>query len=119
MAIVAQIRGRFCCFVPELVQLRYDARIKVRDMALRAVIALGFRGNAVGNQLEGLVVGPGVGAAFSDIGKAGSRGLVEAAGHEHFQNIEVRLSGGAVDRVLGSMYLEGIELAVVDAAIRE
>lgn len=67
MAIVAEIGGRLRCFVAKLVQLRDDARIKVGDMALGAVIALCFRRNAMGDQLECLVIRPRVGAGQADV----------------------------------------------------
>src|SRR3990172_9654796 len=118
MAIVATIRRRFRRLVAELVQLRNDARVKVRDMALGAVIGGYFRGNAMGDQLEGLVVGPGVGARLSDVAQTGNRRLVEASRHELLHDIEVGLTGAAVDRVLGRMHLEWIEFTIGHSAKR-
>ena len=66
MTIIAQVGRRFWCFVAELVQLRDRARVDRAAMAFCAGIGGCFRRNTMSNQLERLVLRPGVSAVFAD-----------------------------------------------------
>ena len=87
-------------------------------MAFRARIGRRFRRDAMSNQLERLVLFPGVGAGLSDKGQARCRCLIIAAVHEHTQDIEVGLAGAVINRVIGRVHLERIKFTVRHAAKR-
>lgn len=117
VALTAYFRRGILQPISKLVHLGIHCQIQIGPgipMAFVTIAGSCRRGNAMGDQLEGLIRLPGICSAFADVRKTGDSRLVKAAGLEHLQDVEVGLAGAAVDRVLGRMHLEWIEFPIVD-----